>query len=158
MHRATARLAKHGYHAIIGPTGRKRRDWVGLKGIVMVGSVRETIGGKTAQETRYHISSLCVDAERQGDADRSHWGVASHHRVMDMVFRDDECRARKDHGAENLALLRRICIDAFRAGGKKNTTRGKTMRAGWNDSYLYKLMVKMPKPCKLLGSATARRS
>ena len=33
-------------------------------------SIREIVGGKTEQETRFTISSLTADAERQGDAIR----------------------------------------------------------------------------------------
>ncbi len=51
----------------------------------MVESIREIIGGKTEQETRYYISSLAADAARQGDAIRSHWAVESHHWVMDNL-------------------------------------------------------------------------
>jgi hypothetical protein len=58
----------------------------------MVKSVREIVGGKTESETRFYISSLSADAERHGEAIRGHRGVEnSHHWVMDMLFRDDEC-------------------------------------------------------------------
>ncbi|TIM29623.1 MAG: hypothetical protein E5Y63_15400, partial [Mesorhizobium sp.] len=32
---------------------------------------------------------------------------------LDVVFREDDCRTRKDHGPENLALLRRFCLNAI---------------------------------------------
>ena len=41
----------------------------------MVESLREIVGGKTERETRFYISSLRADAERLGDAVRSHWGI-----------------------------------------------------------------------------------
>lgn len=70
---------------------KQHPGWKGLKSIVMVESMREIVGGKTEHETRFYISSLSADAERQGEAIRSHWGVEnSHHWVMDMLFRDDE--------------------------------------------------------------------
>ena len=68
---------------------KERHRWAALASIVMVESIREIVGGKTEQKTRFYISSLGADAERQGDAIRSHWGVESHHWVMDMVFRDE---------------------------------------------------------------------
>ena len=74
----------------------------------MVESIREIIGGKTEQETRFYISSLAADAERQGDAIRGHWGVESHHWVMDMVFRDDECRIRKANAPANFVTIKHI--------------------------------------------------
>ena len=45
---------------------KKRHHWAGLTSIVMVESVREIIGGKTEQETRFYIASLAANAERQG--------------------------------------------------------------------------------------------
>ncbi len=56
---------------------KQRHAWASLTSIVMVESIREIIGGKTEQETRFYISSLAADAERQGDAIRGHWGVDS---------------------------------------------------------------------------------
>jgi hypothetical protein len=39
----------------------------------MVDSSREIIGGKTESETRFYISSLSADGERQGEAIPGHW-------------------------------------------------------------------------------------
>src|SRR3954452_4326828 len=69
-----------------------RHDWPGLNGVVMVESSRE-IGGKTEQETRFYITSLVMLAHLLGPVVRSHWSVEnSLHWIMDMIFRDDECR------------------------------------------------------------------
>ena len=87
---------------------KQRHAWASLTSIVMVESIREIIGGKTEQETRFYISSLAADAERQGDAIRGHWGVESHHWVMDMVFRDDECRIRKANAPANFVTIKHI--------------------------------------------------
>ena len=93
---------------------KERHDWTGLKSIVMVESVREIAGGKTEQETRFYISSMAADAERQGDAIRSHWGVESHHWVMDMVFRDDECGIRRHNAPANFAIIKHIASNCAR--------------------------------------------
>ncbi|RWM89155.1 MAG: ISAs1 family transposase, partial [Mesorhizobium sp.] len=75
---------------------------------------------------------------------RRHWDIENGlHWQLDVVFREDDCRTRKDHGPENLALLRRFCLNTFRADSKKDTMRGKMMRAGWNDAYLFQLMTQM---------------
>jgi predicted transposase YbfD/YdcC len=64
-----------------------------LAGVVMVESNRE-IGGKIDQETRFYITSLALLAI--APMIRGHWAIEnSLHWVMDMVFRDDECRVRK---------------------------------------------------------------
>lgn len=97
---------------------KERHRWAGLASIVMVESIREIIGGKTEQETRFYISSLGADAERQGDAIRSHWGLESHHWVMDMVFRDDECRIRKANAPANFATIKHIASNPRLRGGR----------------------------------------
>ena len=114
----------------------KRHGFVGLKSIVMVESIREIINGKTEQETRYYISSLTADAARQGDAIRSHWAVETHHWVMDMVFRDDECRIRRDNAPANFATIKHIASNLMRAKADKHSMRVKRRLAAWDDTYL----------------------
>ncbi len=73
---------------------QERHDWPGLKGLVIVDSERE-IGPKTECETRYYLTSSPRRAERLGPMVRDHWAVENGlHWVMDMTFRDDECRIR----------------------------------------------------------------
>ena len=120
---------------------KQRHDWIGLKSIVMVDSIREIIGGKIETETRFYISSLTANAERQGDAIRSHWGVEnSHHWVMDMVFRDDECRIRKDNAPANFSTLKHIAGNLMRRAAGKKSMRVKRRLAGWDDAYLTTLI------------------
>ncbi len=50
---------------------QERHDWPGLKGIVMVESIRE-IDGKAECETRFYITSLVLLAAQLGLIVRSH--------------------------------------------------------------------------------------
>ena len=118
----------------------KRHGFADLKSIVMVESIREITGGKTEQETRYYISSLAADAPGQGDAIRAHWAVESHHWVMDMVFRDDECRIRRDNAPANFATIKHIAANLMRAKADKNSMRVKRRLAAWDDAYLESLV------------------
>ena len=71
-------------------------QWEGLAGIGRVVPVRES-GGKTTRRTRYFISSLPKDAAHFSHAIRSHLGIENRlHRVLDVTFRDDDSRVRKD--------------------------------------------------------------
>ena len=73
------------------------RQWPGLKSVVMVESERET-DGKVETETRFYITSLALLANALGPMIRSHWMVENGlHWVLDMIFRDDECRVRTDN-------------------------------------------------------------
>ena len=119
---------------------KKRHDWPGLKSIIMVQSIRE-FDGKKQRETRFYISSLKADAKRLGSAIRSHWAVEnSLHWVMDMVFRDDECRIRKDNAPANFAVIKHIANNLLRASPGKESMRLKRRMAAWDDDFLTKVV------------------
>src|SRR6266852_7531628 len=93
---------------------QERHDWPGLKAVVMVESTRE-IGDKIEQETRFYITSLAWLASLLGPVIRDHWAVEnSLHWVMDMVFRDDECRIRTDNALANFTTLKHIAHNLIR--------------------------------------------
>ena len=71
----------------------KKYQWKGLKSIIKVTSVViEKATGKETNETRWHISSLDLNAKHALDSVRSHWQVESMHWVLGMTFREDESR------------------------------------------------------------------
>ena len=115
---------------------KARHDWVGLAGIVMVESRRE-IGAKIEHETRFYITSLSACAERIGAAIRGHWGIENGlHWVMDMVFRDDECRIRKQNAPANFATVKHMASNLLRQAPGKDSLRVKRKVAAWDDDYL----------------------
>ena len=70
--------------------------WSDLTLIGCVTSRRE-VNGESSVQTRYFISSLLANAPVFANAVRSHWGIENRlHWVLDVVFRDDDCRVRKD--------------------------------------------------------------
>ena len=80
---------------------QERHDWPGLKAVVMVESTRELVD-KVERETRFYLTSLVWLAHQIGPVIRSHWAIEnSLHWVMDMIFRDDECRVRTNHTPAN---------------------------------------------------------
>jgi predicted transposase YbfD/YdcC len=119
---------------------QERHDWPGLRGIVMVESTRE-VDGKIEQETRFYITSLVWLAIQLGPAIRSHWAVEnSLHWVMDMIFRDDECRIRTDHAPANFTTLRHIALNLIRKAPGKDSLRLKRKIAAWDDDFLASLI------------------
>jgi hypothetical protein len=61
--------------------------------------------------------------------------------VLDIAFREDESRVRKDHAPENLAVLRHIAINLLKHDTSlKVGTKAKRMRAGWDRDYLLKVL------------------
>jgi predicted transposase YbfD/YdcC len=82
----------------------------------MVDRQRET-DGKIETETRFCITSLASLANAVGPMIRRHWTVENGlHWVLDMVFRDDECRVRTDNAPFNLAIVKHIALNLLRTG------------------------------------------
>ena len=83
-------------------------QWPQLKAAIKVVGHRETAEGSTSQP-RCYISSLAAPAGQLLAAIRGHWSIEnSLHWTLDVTFREDQCRVRKDHGPQNLATLRQI--------------------------------------------------
>ena len=108
--------------------------------VVRLESTRE-ISGKVAQETRYCITSLVSLAHLIGPVIRSHWAIEnSLHWVMDMVFRDDECRVRTDHAPANFTTIKHIALNLLKWPAGKQSLRGRRKAAGWDDDFLESLV------------------
>jgi predicted transposase YbfD/YdcC len=119
---------------------QQRHSWPGLKGLVIVESCRE-ISGKIERETRYYITSMSMTAVHLGHVIRSHWAIEnSLHWVMDMVFRDDECRVRTDHAPANFATIKHMAINLLRRPPGKQSLRGRRKAASWDDDFLASLI------------------
>ena len=119
---------------------QERHQWPGLKGVVMVDSRREP-GDKIEHETRFYITSLSLPASQMGPLVRDHWAVEnSLHWVMDMVFRDDECRLRTDHAPANFTTLKHIALNLIRRAKSKDSIRLRRKVAAWDDDFLESLV------------------
>lgn len=119
---------------------RKQHGWPKLNGIVIVDSTRET-GGKLEQETRLYITSIVGLANLIGPAVRSHWAVEnSLHWVMDMVFRDDECRVRTDHAPANFTTIKHMAHNLMRRGQANLSLNMTRQAAAWDDDFLFALV------------------
>ena len=90
---------------------RGLENWKSLRSLVKVSSQRQTSNG-TSNEDRYFISSSKLSAKQLLKAVRGHWGIENGlHWVLDIAFREDESRVRKDYAPENLAILRHIALN-----------------------------------------------
>ncbi len=115
-------------------------DWSGLATVGQAISVTRT-GGKEVSDVRYFISSLAPGVKRFASAVRGHWAIEnSLHWVLDMTFREDESRIRKDHGAENFALLRRFAVSMIKQDSSPGSIRRKRKRAAWNNKALANML------------------
>lgn len=84
-----------------------REKWSKLAGIGVIFTEIEE-HGKRSKQTHYFIySRKGMTANQLLEAKRSHWTIENGlHWVLDVQFREDESRARADHSAENLNVLR----------------------------------------------------
>jgi predicted transposase YbfD/YdcC len=89
---------------------RNAADWAKLTTIGFCYSER-TVNGVTSEELRYFIGSKKASAKVYGKALRNHWGIENQlHWQLDVSFDEDKNRVSKRHGAENLALIRRLAL------------------------------------------------
>ena len=115
--------------------------WKDLRSICRVTRVW-TEQGQEKSEVRYFISSLPADAKRLAKAILGHWGVENGlHWVLDMYFGEDKSRARTEHAAANLAVLRRWIITLLRQDKTlKDGIEKKRLQAGWNEAILERIL------------------
>jgi predicted transposase YbfD/YdcC len=119
---------------------RKRHGWPGLNAIAIVESIRET-RGIIEKDTRIYVTSLVMLAHLLGPVIRGHWAIEnSLHWVMDMIFRDDECRVRTNHAPANLTTIKHMAHNLLRRPASKDTFRLRRKVAGWDDEFLASLV------------------
>ena len=124
-------------------------DWAGLQAVGRVESTR-IIGDQTSTECRYFLCSF-PERDRFATTVRSHWGIENQqHWILDVQFGEDACRTRKDHSAENLALMRRMALNLLSHNGlPRNSIRRRKRRAALNDDYRLRLLFGTPTPATL---------
>ena len=117
-------------------------QWPELKAVVKVVGHRQTAEGGASQP-RYYISSLAGAAEQLLAAVRSHLSIEnSLHWTLDVTFREDQCRVRKDHGPQNMNILRQIGHNLLKNERTlKVGIQGKRLNAGWDEGYLLKVLL-----------------
>lgn len=122
-----------------------KEDWAKLLSVAVVESTRRIVGtGKTSTERRYFMASLPSDSgERFGTLIRQHGSIENaQHWSLDMAFNEDQSRVRKDHGDQNLAVLRRIALGLLRRDKSvKLGAKNKRLKACRNTDYLLKVLL-----------------
>jgi predicted transposase YbfD/YdcC len=119
----------------------------GFPGIRAVGRVelRRRVGNtEDPPVVRYFLLSKAFSPTRLLAITRSHWSIENQlHWVLDVVFDEDRARNRKDHGPENIAVLRKLALNLLRSNPDKASIRRKIKRAGWDDTFLLTLLGQM---------------
>ena len=116
-------------------------EWKKLNAIVMIESTR-IINGVVGIDHRYFITSSNRGAKYILKSTREHWGIEnSLHWVLDIAFREDECRIRKGNGAANFSMLRHISTNLLKKNKLKLGIKNKRLKAGWDDAYMAELLL-----------------
>ena len=140
--RGHGRVETRWYDAVPVPTTLRHRDeWKDLRSICRATRVWLE-RGEEKSEVRYFISSLAADTQVLAQAILGHWGIENGlHWVLDMYFAEDKNRARTDHAAASLAVLRRWIVTLLRQDKTlKDGIEKKRLQAGWNDTILERIL------------------
>jgi predicted transposase YbfD/YdcC len=115
---------------------RNARDWANLTTIGFCYSER-TVNGVTSDEIRFFIGSKKASAKVYGKALRNHWGIENQlHWQLDVSFAEDKNRVSKRHGAENLALVRRLALSLLKQHRNEQSIACKRLLAALNPEFL----------------------
>jgi len=114
----------------------QKPEWTNLNGI---GMVKSTVAKNEVvrKETRFFITSL-TDVDDFAYAVRKHWSIENQlHWCLDVVFREDSARARKDNSPLNLNVLRKTALSLLKqADMGRIGLRKKMFKAALNCSVL----------------------
>lgn len=116
-------------------------EWAGLNTIARICRTRR-VGDEEQSETIYYIGSLESNAELVASVARKHWGVENTlHWRLDVVLRQDDSRYRDRIGARNLAVVRKIALNAV---SKETSIKGgiatRQYAASFNPAYRDKIL------------------
>ena len=118
--------------------------WKSLTSLVRIESTRsfKNSSKKDENSVRYYISSADKNAEEFQDIIRLHWSIENKlHWTLDIAFREDLSRKRKDNGAQNFSLLTKIALNLLKNDKSvKIGIKGKRLIAGWDNKFIEKLL------------------
>lgn len=126
------------------PALAKEHEFPGIKAIGRVELRRRVGNTEDPPVARYFLLSKLFSPKRLLAISRKHWGIENQlHWVLDVAFDEDRARNRKDHGPENIAILRKLALNLLRSNPDKVSIRRKIKRAGWDDTFLLTLLSQM---------------
>jgi len=115
-----------------------REKWKNLNGIGMIITTIEQDGTVSVQKHYFLYSCKGMSAKQLMSAKRDHWKIENNlHWVLDMQFREDESRARRDKSAENLNVLRHMAYNILKSETSvKGSFSDKQFRCLLDEKYL----------------------
>ena len=120
-------------------------EWCGLQAI---GAVQSTVteNEETTVFTRYFITSL-KNIHEFANAVRKHWAIENKlHWCLDVIFREDAARARKDNSPLNMNVLRKNALALVNQAKYGRISKKKMMfKAALNPDILLRILFRSEK-------------
>lgn len=119
-------------------------EFPGVQAIAQLHSIRVEPDGRQTCHVRHFLLSRHLSASAFLTVARAHWTIENQlHWVLDVAFCEDAARNRKDHGPQNLSILRKLALNIIRQHPDKASIRRKIKKAGWDDQFLISLIAHM---------------
>ena len=125
---------------------RRYPDEATMPGLAMIGMIEATVtrDGRTSTLRRFYLASAQLHAAGFAAAVRAHWRIEnSLHWVLDVGFDEDRTRNRRDHGPENITILRKLALNVLRSARPDISIRRKRKRSGWSDDFARSILGQM---------------
>lgn len=109
-----------------------------MNSLIKIQSQRiNALTGVVSEEKRYYISSSTGNSKYFLTATKSHWEVENKlHWVLDLTFKEDDCRCNVGNSAQNFAILRQFALNLIRKEPTKKSVQHKQKTAGRVEEYL----------------------
>ncbi len=115
-------------------------EWANLRSIGKMHSA-VTQNGVTTEEDHYYVTSL-TDVHEFSHAARQHWSIEnSLHWCLDVTFHEDLSRTRKEHSAENFAVVRHFALSTLKRMDDKMSVARRRRHCAYDDVYLAKVIL-----------------
>ncbi len=122
----------------------QKKEWSGLKSIIMTRNTITGEAGITTVEERYFISSLPSNIEEAERAVRGHWKIESYHWHLDVTFREDGNHTLEKQASYNLNIIRKLALNMLKileVGSRPLSMKKKRYVIGTNpEKHLEKIM------------------
>jgi predicted transposase YbfD/YdcC len=117
-------------------------EWRDLSAVGMAITESVDSQGRGRSEVRYYILSVLLSAKEFAGAVRGHWGIENNlHWQLDVSFREDECRVRRDHAPANLSVVRRFALGLLtRETSCRRGIETKRLKCAASDEYREKVL------------------
>lgn len=118
-----------------------KEDWADIQSVIRYRCTRE-INGVKSVSIRHYISSFDINEESFGEIIRGHWSIENQlHWMLDVVFREDDTKAKKNNSPLNLNVLRKIALAVLRKiSVGRLSVRKKMMKAARDPNFLAQLL------------------